>query len=70
MFIFADASDKVDEGLLGAVAYLRIIYHTGQISWQFIMANSQVAKDAMTLPRRELSAIKLAVKIGAKIKKH
>ena len=44
------------------MACLRVKYKSGETVWQFLMANSQVAKESVTIPRRELFAIKLAVK--------
>ena len=51
------------------MAYLRVKYKTGETVWQFLIANSKIAKEEMTIPRRELSSIKLAVKNIGQIKK-
>ena len=55
--------------MIGYVAYLRVKYKSNDTVWQFLMSNSQVAKESMTIPRRELFAIKLAVKNIGQIKK-
>ena len=69
ILVFCDANDKENEGLLGFVAYLRVKYKIGETGWQFLIANSQVAKDGMTIPRRELSAVKFAIKTLPKLEK-
>ena len=57
VFIFSDASGEKEEGLLGYVAYLRVKYKTGETVWQFLIAYLKIAKEEMTIPRRELSSI-------------
>ena len=44
------------------MAYLPAKYKSGEIVRQFLMANSQVVKESMTIPRRKPFGIKLAVR--------
>lgn len=69
VFIFTDASREKEEGLIGFIAYLKVKNISGEMLWQFLIANSQIVKESMKILRRELYAITLEVKNVGKIKK-
>ena len=63
---FSDAS----ESGLGAVSYLRTVNHEGKIHCSFVIGKARVAPlKPMTIPRLELSAATVAVKLDRMLKR-
>ncbi|KAG1671110.1 hypothetical protein GQR58_016564 [Nymphon striatum] len=66
LHIFCDASEKA----YGAVSYMRCVYPKELINTSFIMAKSRVAPSkAITIPRLELSAAVLSVRMNSLIRR-
>ena len=64
LFVFCDANGNLEKGILGAVAYIKTIYMDKTCSWLLCSAASKLAKESMTIPKRELASGLLGTKLA------
>ena len=70
LYYFSDASESSDRGSYGEATYLRLVNTAGKVHCSLVIEKSQVAPMKYTsMPRLELAAAVLSIKISGLVKK-